>query len=102
MAQRYYTGCNGDSYLTFSEEPGMVTEGLILNNIGRMMAIDDDSEGRPWLEMKRDVMRFYSENAARILERARLHDALVEISEEEAERIQLLSFEEWLDWEFQD
>ena len=101
MAQKFYIASNGNSHLTLSDRPGEVTESLIVENIGRMMALDDDAADRPWTEMKRDVMKFFQENLDQILQMAHLHEALVEISEEEADEIQDFTFEEWLAWEFQ-
>ena len=99
MAQKFYKASNGNPHLTLSDRPGKVTESLIVENIGRMMAMDDDAEEKPWTEMRKDVMQFFQRNLDQILEMAHLHEELVEISEEEADEIQDFTFEEWVAWE---
>lgn len=100
MAQKFYVASRGNSYLTLAEEPGEVTEDLIVSNIQRMMEMDDDAEGMSWQQLRRAARDFYEENIERILEMVQLHDELEEISKEEAEELMNLSFEEWTAWEF--
>lgn len=100
MAQKFYVASRGNSYLTLAEEPGEVTESLIVSNIQRMMEMDDDTEDMTWSQLRRTAREFYEENIERILEMAHLREELTEISEETAEELENLSFEEWMAWEF--
>lgn len=102
MAQKFYVASRGNSYLTLAEEPGEVTEDLVVRNIHRMMEMDDDTEDMTWSEIRTAASTFYEENIERILAMAHLHEELVEISKEQAEELENLSFEEWMAWEFAD
>lgn len=77
-----------------------MTESLIVSNIQRMMEMDDDTEDMTWSQLRRAAREFYEENIERILEMAHLREELTEISEEAAEEVENLSFEEWMAWEF--
>ena len=102
MAQKFYVASKGNSYLTLAEEPGEVTEDLVVRNIHRMMEMDDDTEDMTWSEIRTAAREFYEENIERILAMAHLREELVEISKEQAEELENLSFEEWMAWEFPD
>lgn len=102
MEQNFYVAERGNPYLTLATEPGEVTEHLIVSNLCRMMELDQyEDEETDWVTLHRAASEFYNENEDRILEMAHTHTPLVEISQEQAEEIQGLSFEEWEMWEFQ-
>lgn len=103
MAQKFYAASSGDHYLTLSDEPGKVTDSLIVGNIVRMMEMDDEvDENTSWRWLRAEARDFYEENIDKILSMAHTNDPLVEITAEEAEELQGLSFQEWKAWEFAD
>ena len=101
MEQKFYVASKGDSYLSLTNHPGQLTEGDIVSNIQRMMEMDlYEDEDVSWSQMRSRAREFYEENIERIMEMVYLRENLVEITEEQAEELQGLSFEDWMAWEF--
>lgn len=101
MEQKYYVASKGDSYLSLTNHPGQLTEGDIVSNIARMMELDlYEDEETDWRQLRENARWFYEENIERIMEMVYLREDLVEITEEQAEELQSLSFEDWMAWEF--
>lgn len=103
MEQKFYVASKGDPYLSLTDHPGELTENDILHNLDRMMEMDMDEEEKEnmtWTQLRGIVRDFYEENKERILEMVKPWAELKEITEEQAEEIQNLSFEEWQAWEF--
>lgn len=103
MEQKFYVASRGDSYLSLADHPGELTEDGIVSNIHRMMEMDldeEEEENMTWTQLRRIAREFYEENKERIWEMVKPWAELTEITEEQAEEIQNLSFEEWQAWEF--
>jgi len=102
MEQKYYIASIGSPYLSLTNHPGVLIESDIVNNLVRMMELDEEEQPNTqtykqiWIEAN----RFYQENIERILEMVELRSELAEITAEEAEGYMNLTFEEWMLWEF--
>ena len=101
MEQKFYVASKGDSYLSLTNHPGQLTESDIVSNIQRMMEMDlYEDEEQDLRQLRKNARWFFEENIERIMEMVRPGEELEEITAEEAEEFQNLSFEEWQMWEF--
>ena len=98
MEQKFYVADKGSWYLSITDHPGTLTERDIVNNLERMMKLENERTEPK--EIRMEANRFYQENIERIMQMVKPGQKLQAITPEEAEVYLDFPFSDWEQTEF--